>query len=440
MIPARAFILLAAIGLLGLPVTTGAQPSNAPYPIDLPTTLKLAGARNLDIQIAQEQLVDTKARYSAAVARFFPWIAPGITLRRHDDKLQDVQGNIIDVDKYSYAPGVSLAAEVNLGDALYTSLAAKQLIKAADHAVDIQRQESVLTAALAYFDLAFARGSAGVARESVRINADYEDQLRQAVDAGIAFKGDALRVAVQRQRSELSLRQAAEQQRVHAARLAQLLHLDPAVELLAEETDLAPLTLIETNSALDVIVQRSLASRPELKQSQALIVASRDTKNGAAYGPLLPSVGAQAFFGGLGGGRRGVPDSFGAQEDYLFGLNWRLGPGGLFDFTRTRSAESGLRLAALNHEKLRDELTRQAVAAFARWQSLSDQLSSARAALNAAEEGLRLAQQRKEFAVGVVLETIQAEQDLTRARLDYLKTIAELNKAQYELLRIMGRL
>jgi outer membrane protein TolC len=99
-----------------------------------------------------------------------------------------------------------------------------------------------------------------------------------------------------------------------------------------------------------------------------------------------------------------------------------------------------LRLAALNHEKLRDELTRQAVAAFARWQSLSDQLSSARAALNAAEEGLRLAQQRKEFAVGVVLETIQAEQDLTRARLDYLKTIAELNKAQYELLRIMGRL
>ena len=124
----------------------------------------------------------------------------------------------------------------------------------------------------------------------------------------------------------------------------------------------------------------------------------------------------------------------------MFGLNWRLGPGGLFDFTRTRSAESGLRLAALNHEKLRDELTRQAVAAFARWQSLSDQLSSARAALNAAEEGLRLAQQRKEFAVGVVLETIQAEQDLTRARLDYLKTIAELNKAQYELLRIMGRL
>jgi len=99
-----------------------------------------------------------------------------------------------------------------------------------------------------------------------------------------------------------------------------------------------------------------------------------------------------------------------------------------------------LRLAALNHEKLRDELTRQAVVAFARWQSLSDQLLVAREALAAAGEGLRLAEQRKEFAVGVVLETIQAEQDLTRVRLDYLRTIAELNKTQYELLRITGGL
>jgi outer membrane protein TolC len=440
MISSRALVFILAAGTFGLPFAGLSQPSNAPYPIDLPTALKLAGARNLDIQIAREQLVDTRARYSSALARFFPWIAPGIAVRAHDGKLQDVQGNIIDVDKYSYAPGVNLVAEVNVGNALYDSLAAKQLVRAADHAVDIQRQESVLAASQAYFDLALARGSIGVARESVRINDDYEAQLRHAVDAGIAFKGDALRVAVQRQRSELNLRQATEQQRVAAARLAQLLHLDPAVELLAEETDLAPLTLIETNAALDVVVQRSLAFRPELKQSQALLGAARDAKNGATYGPLLPSVGAQAFFGGLGGGRRGVSDSFGAQEDYLFGLNWRLGPGGLFDFTRSRSTESGLRLARLSHEKLRDELTRQAVVAFTRWQSLGDQVGFARAALAAAEDALRLAQQRKEFAVGIVLETIQAEQDLTRARQDFLKTIADWNKAQYELLRIMGGL
>ena len=49
----------------------------------------------------------------------------------------------------------------------------------------------------------------------------------------------------------LGLRQAQEQQRIAAARLAQVLHLDAAVELVAQDAELAPLALIETNAALD---------------------------------------------------------------------------------------------------------------------------------------------------------------------------------------------
>jgi outer membrane protein TolC len=183
-----------------------------------------------------------------------------------------------------------------------------------------------------------------------------------------------------------------------------------------------------------------LASRPELKQSQSLAAAARDGKNGATYGPLIPSLGAQAFWGGLGGGRRGIDDEFGGQQDYLVGASWRIGPGGLFDFGRVRSAESRLSIAELNSAKLRDDVTRQVVEAFTRWQSLADQLATARRALAAADEGLRLAQLRKEFTVGVVLETIQAEQDLTRARLEYLKTVAEFAKGQYILNRVIGKL
>jgi len=92
--------------------------------------------------------------------------------------------------------------------------------------------------------------------------------------------------------------------------------------------------LVETNIALAFLVRQALRSREELKQNQALISAAHDTRNGASYGPLIPSVSAQGFFGGLGGGRRGVSDTFGDQEDYAVGLSWRIGPGGLFDFTR----------------------------------------------------------------------------------------------------------
>ena len=437
------FIWILVLGFWGF----GSTPTNPAeldtpkaMPIDLSTALRLAGAQNLDVKIAQERLREAKANHQSALAQFFPWLSPGVIYRQHDDKLQDVQGNIIDVHKYSYAPGATVGVQLELGDAIYKSLAAKQLARAADHALAAQRQDSVLAAALGYFELVLSQNAVGVANEAVRISADYETQLGSATAAGIAFKGDLLRARVQAERNRLTLRQTKEQQRIAAARLAQVLHLDATVVLIAQDTELAPLTLIETNAALDALVSQSLASRPELKQSQALMFAAREAKNGAAYGPLIPTLGAQGFWGGLGGGHDGIGDTFGGQQDYLVGASWRVGPGGLFDRNRKRSAESRLKIAAFDSDKLQDDLTRQVVEEFTRWQSLADQLGTVKRALAAAEEGLRLAQQRKEFAVGVVLETIQAEQELTRARLDYLKTVADFDKSQYALSHATGRL
>jgi len=400
----------------------------------------LAGAQNLDVQMARERLAEARALHDSALLQFFPWVSAGISYRRHDGRTQSTEGDILDVNKQSYAPGAALEGKWELGDAIYKKLAAKQIEHAADHALQAQRQDSVLAAARNYFDLAFAQAAVSVARDALLISTNQEAQVGAAVEAGIAFKGDLLRVSVQAERNRLALRQVSEQQRVAAARLAQTLHLDPAVELAARDTDLAPLRLIETNATLNSLVQQALLARPELKQSHALVDAARENKNGTLYGPLIPSIGAQAFGGGLGGGRNGDTGNFGDQQDYFVGVGWRMGPGGIFDFPRQRAAKSRLNSARLFVDKAQDEITRQVVEAFTRLQSQDEQINTARRGLTAAEEGLRLAQQRKEFGVGIVLENIQAEQDLTRARTDYLRAIAEFNKAQYGLIRATGNL
>src|SRR5206468_752893 len=109
-----------------------------------------------------------------------------------------------------------------------------------------------------------------VAQEALSISSNYEAQIAQAVEAGLAFKGDRLRVQVQTERYRLALRQAVEQQRLAAARLAQTLHLDSAVELTARETNLTPISLVETNATLDSLITLAFLSRPELKQGQAV--------------------------------------------------------------------------------------------------------------------------------------------------------------------------
>lgn len=431
------FAVLATAGLaVGRPAVH-AQVTN--YPIDLPTALRLAGAQNLDIQIARARVEEAQANRQTALEQFFPWVSAGVAYHRRDGVAQAVPaGTISDAHFQSYSPGAALSAQVALGDALYKSLAAKQLVRASEHALETQRQESVLSAALGYFELEKAKALAEVIGQAGNTSRDYQQQLHAAVAAGIAFKGDELRVQSQTEHYEIALRQATEQQRIASADLARILHLDPRVELRPAATELAPITLFETNVAADTLVKQALSSRPELKQNAALLAAARTDQTGTVYGPLIPSVGAQAFGGGLGGGPDSGPGNFGPEGDYSVGLSWRIGPGGLFDSGRVKTSKARVAAAELSQVKLRDEIISQVVTGAARIQSLAAQIEIAQRNLATTSETLRLTRERKLYGVGVVLEDIQAQQDLTQARADYFTSLAEYDKAQYRLNKAAG--
>ena len=319
-------------------------------------------------------------------------------------------------------------------------MTAKQIAKAADHALETQRQESVFNAAIGYFDLVKTRATASVAQDAARVAGDYADQLQRGVELGLIFKGDALRARGQAERNQLAVQQAREQQRIAAARLAQLLRLDPSVDLVPVDNELLPLTLTTTNTALDSLVAQALATRPELKQGEALTSAAKQSYAATTVGPLIPSLGAQAFLGGLGGGRNNNAGDFGGTENMALTLGWRLGPGGLWDTPRRQTAGARLAATTLTADKIKDNIIQQVVEAHTRTHSLIAQLATLKRALATAEEAFRLTRERKERGFGVVLENIFAEQELTRARSDYVAAIAEFNKAQYTLQLASGGL
>jgi outer membrane protein TolC len=91
-------------------------------------------------------------------------------------------------------------------------------------------------------------------------------------------------------------------------------------------------------------------------------------------------------------------------------------------------------------ERTRQEsVAREVVEAWTRARSLSEQIAAAEQGLSAAQDVLRPSQERREFGIADVLERILAEQDLTRARNEYLAAVAEYDKAQYALLRARRR-
>jgi outer membrane protein TolC len=150
---------------------------------------------------------------------------------------------------------------------------------------------------------------------------------------------------------------------------------------------------------------------------------------------LIPTLGAQAALGGLGGGPAGssLTRDFDSSTDYAIGLSWRVGPGGIFDRNRQRETASRERQSELELEKVRDQIRRQVVEQHAKLRSLATQIELARKALEAADQTARLSRQRRETGVGAVFEDLQAEEELARARRDYSSTVADFNLAQYAL-------
>jgi outer membrane protein TolC len=431
------------------------------YPIDLQTTLRLAGAQNLDIRIARSELQKARANQLMAWEKFLPWLSSGAAFDRRDGmSIASLTGVIADAHYGFDLPGLTVAGHVAVGDAIFNALSARQLVRAAGNALNAQWQNSSLAAVLSYFDTLGAKARANVERQAAIISGTYQKELHHAVGSGIAFKGDELRIQTETERYQIAVRLWLQHQRDSSAKLADVLRMDSTIELIPEDSDLMPIMLFDTQAPLESLVQQAYSARPELRESQALIAAANAQRKGVTYGPIIPTLSTNMYFGGLNGswdgyvsppsvddiksGSPGKPypggRNSGATQDLLFGVNWRIGPGGLGDVGAIRAANSRLDTEQLKGQKVIDEVTRQVVQSFTRVRSYYDQITLARRNINSARETLRLTEGRKDYGVGNVLEVIQAQQALERASTEYVVALAEFNKAQYELARAVGGL
>jgi len=429
--------MVVAAGLSAAPAARSAPQGET---IDLPTALRLAGANNIEVEIARARLSEAQAASDSARARFFPWITPSVVVRRHEGNVQAVNGPVSDADKQSLSAGIALNAQLDLGETYYQNLVARQAVRVSEAALTGRQREMTFRAATAYFELARARAGVIATEEALRITNRHAEQIAVTTEAGLTFQGDATRVRAARERAELSSIRSRTEQRVAAARLAEVLRLDPAVELVPVDSDLAPLAVASADTDVGNLVSKALAGRPELDEASARLNAARAQHRGATVAPLVPTLGAQASFGGLGGGPAGstLTRSFDRSDDYAIGLSWRVGPGGLFDRNRQRETAARERVVELELERTRDTIRRQVVEQHAQLRSLGAQIEFARKTLEAADQTARLSRQRRETGVSAVLEDLQAEEELARARRDYLATVADYNHAQYALRYVTG--
>src|SRR5262249_24006196 len=110
---------------------------------------------------------------------------------------------------------------------------------------------------------------------------------------------------------------------VVSARLAQLLLLDPAVDLVPVDPALVPVTLVP-DRPLQAVIATAAAYRRERAANQALAAAAQGRLRQAQVGPFIPRLEVSYVGGTFGGGHNSDFDNFGPRGDATASATWEF--------------------------------------------------------------------------------------------------------------------
>jgi outer membrane protein TolC len=434
---AAALALCCASPVTAQPEEPG-ESGRAGMPIDLPAALRLADERNLDIAIYLERVEAASARVAQARSLAVPNIRAGATYDRHSGNIQETSGNVVDVDRVSRFTGVGLGVGVDIADAVFAPLVARQDRDAVMAAATANRHAVLLEVATTYLGLLRAREEAVIVEGAFARAADLANLTANYAEAGQGLLADAEMAAVQPLLWEQRRLVAAERQVTASAELVRLLHLDGGVALEPIETEIPLLELFSGDEDVEQLVARALAGRPESEQLDLLVAAAEDELNAQRYKLFIPSVVLGYNVGEFGGAPGSSIANTDDRDDLTLSLYFEIDGFGFGQRARADERRAQLRRASLERDRLHDDIAAEVREEHARVRSLSRQLGFAAAAVGRAAEAYRLNRDRIFDQQGLPLEVLQAMQTLATAELALLDMQVGHALTQIRLYTVLG--
>ena len=420
-------------------------------PIDLPTALQLADARNPLVAYTREQVRQAYAKLERADVLWLPSIRAGTAFNHHDGSIQQVDGTQIDTSRNDFFGGLGAStygvgspivpgvwANFQLADAIFQPLAAQQAIGARRAGVGAALNDTLLQVAQAYLDLLRSQQELSIAQETEQHAMALNDVTQAYAKAGQGLQSDADRAA-----TELSLRKnnvvrAEESIAVTSARLAQLLHLNPTLQFEPIEPIVAPLDLTPDQEPTDSLIAQALSARPELAETRHLVCEAIARWKREQYAPLVPSLMLGISDGGMTAGK---------STEYAAGQNrfdmdalayWELRNFGFGDQAARRDAHSVVDQSHWRQVQVMDLVAREVTESQVQVRARRNQIKIAEEGVKVAVHSYQLNIDRIEQAKGLPIEALQSLQALDQARREYLRSVIDFNTAQFTLLRALG--
>jgi outer membrane protein len=337
----------------------------------------------------------------------------------------------VDVEQDGWSIRGSLVQPVFTGGALLNRYRlAKIGVESARTARERLNQDISLQVVRAYFEVLNTMEQRKVADQAVKLLENQRDVSQEFFNVGMIPKNDLLRTEVQL--AERVRAQTIASNAIEAAKAQLNLALQRPVQTSVELEDILAYKPVEVE--LDRAIAEALDRRLEIKEAALKVSASERQVDLArsAYFPQI-QVSLNAFKGD------GTVSSLEVEGwSFAAGATWNV-----FEWGKTNEDVAAARSQSRRDQyallQLRDEIAVEVKNSYLALITAERNMITSRKAIEQAEEGFRMNQERYKEQVGTITEVLDAETQLAQARSDYYSALSNFNIAKAALNRAMGR-
>ncbi len=452
-------------GMLCATIAIGSLvPMAVAQPLTADRAVEIALTRNSQIVTSAADVLDARSGVYGAASGMLPRVTASVSrsgaftdnqslrageVRFVGGKLVSGPGTI-DVESYSTSPSISGSWSILDLSAISSFTAARQGVKAANLRRASTRHDVALETRRRFYDVVKAVHLSNVAGGALRVARDDERRVRALFEVGSVSKSDLLKAQVRTAQSEFDSLSFSQSVTVARVNLAQQIGL-PEAELGAVDT-----VLTAEPRAYDeaVLLEEASRNRPDLKAADAElraanggVTASRFARlpyvtvsGDVTFNPKSSQLATIAGFDSAGApsvAQSGSQSESDREWRGAVALNLDIFDGFGKD-SRSASAKARQIRAKESRDALRRNLASEVHATLLGYQEAIERDIVARRAVESATENLNLTQQKYNVGSATILELIDAEVQLQRARSDAVSALAAMRVAEAFIERVRG--
>lgn len=405
--------------------------------LSLEKIVQLTERQSLDYLIAQSQKRQAKSFFIGSFAPLLPSIVGQQSVEKFDGGEIFFGATPVNLNRVTYRPTLTADYQIQTGGKdIFQIVSAKKQLNRLTYSQNRILQQALLKNISEYYTWLRDIATISVVDQALKQSDTQIQTLESRFRNGFSTKLEVLQAQTLHLGNQNLQLKVINQKNISKINLASDLDIPLTTDVEPTDQELQPIHLIDENVELIELFELAEKNRYELKEIKSSIEQAKAEYH-AAFADLFPTIGISGFIRGIGPSMDQLDRSTQGNLSVSVNLLRNMGLGTVSNIVMSKER---ITEAILNKEKQLNEIEKSLSAAFYDFMLYKDQLKVTKQKTIETEEAYRIAMARVKNGIGINLDAVKAQTDLTEANLEHKTTVMNYNNAQLKLLYETGQL